>query len=158
MNVYFFDSSAIVKNYISEIGSNWVKNIFNTVSTDIIYAASITQVEVIAAFARKRKGLNLSARNAASAISQFKRDFLMDFREIELKPKIITQSVSLADRYSLRGYDAVQLASALEIYAHLVNLKVNFITSNFTFVSADDELNSAALAEHLTIENPNNYP
>lgn len=158
MNFYFFDSSAIVKNYIDEPGSNWVKAIFNTISTDVIYAASITQVEVVAALVRKRKVSNLSASNAASAISQFKRDLLTDFREIELKSNIISRAVLLADKFSMRGYDAVQLASALEIHAHLVNLKVDFSVSTFTFISADDELNSAAQAEGLAIENPNNYP
>lgn len=158
MNFYFFDSSAIVKNYISEAGSNWVKTIFNAISTDIIYVASITQVEVVAAFARKRKGLNLSVIDAASAISQFNSDFQNDFRAIELKPNIISQAILLADKYSLRGYDAVQFASALEIYVHLVNLKVDFNYSTFTFVSADKELNSAAQAEGLSVENPNNYP
>lgn len=158
MNFYFFDSSAIVKNYINEIGSNWVKTIFNAVSTDIIYAASITQVEVVAAFARQRKALKLSAIDAAAAISHFNQDFQSDIREIELKPKVLAETVLLADKYSLRGYDAVQLASALEIHSHLINLKLNQHSAPFTFVSADSELNSAALNAGLTIENPNNYP
>ena len=157
-NFYFFDSSAVVKNYVAEIGSSWVKAIFNATTTDIIYAASITQVEVVAAFARRRKGLNLGVIDASVAISQFKQDFQNDFREIQLKPTIISQAILLSDKFSLRGYDAVQLASALAVHAQLMNFKTQFSNSTFTFVSADNELNLAAQAEGLKIENPNNYP
>ena len=158
MNFYFFDSSAIVKNYITETGSNWVKAIFNAISTDVIYAASITQVEVVAAFARQRKGLKLSLIDATTAISQFNQDFQSDIREIELKSNVLSEAVLLAEKYSLRGYDAVQLASALKIHTHLINLKIDFNSSSFTFVSADNELNTAALSEGLAVENPNSYP
>ena len=158
MNFYFFDSSAIVKNYITEAGSDWVKQIFNAISTDVIYAASITQVEVVAAFARQRKGLKLSVIDATTAISQFNQDFQSDIREIELKSNVLSEAVLLAEKYSLRGYDAVQLASALKIHTHLINLKIDFNSSPFTFVSADGELNTAALSAGLAVENPNSYP
>ncbi len=59
MGYYFFDSSGIVKNYVSEIGTNWVKTIFNSVATDVIYVVSIAEVETIFAFARRLKGQNL---------------------------------------------------------------------------------------------------
>ena len=158
MNFYFFDSSAAVKNYISEVGTNWIKSILVTIPQTEIFMASITEVEVIAAFSRRRKGKTLTTNDAAVLISQFKADFSKDYTTVEIVPKIISQAVHLADQHSLRGYDAVQLAAALEIYRKLISLKVNFGSSTLTFVSADNQLNSAAQAEGLTIENPNNYP
>lgn len=157
MNFYFFDSSAAVKNYINETGTNWVKSIFASIPQTEILMASITEAEVVAAFARRRKGKTLTVIDASIAISQFRTDFSKDFSTVETVPKVISQAVYLADKHTLRGYDAVQLSSALEIYTKLINFKVDFSSSTFTFVSADNELNSAANIEGLTVENPNNY-
>ncbi len=158
MNFCFFDSSATVKNYIAETGSNWVKSIFINIPKTEIYMASITEVEVVAAFARRRKGMSLSLLDATTAIPQFKSDFSRDFNTIDITGKVVSRAVDLSDKHSLRGYDAVQLASALEIYLRLDALGVDFNITPFTFVSADNELNTAALSEGLIVENPTNYP
>ena len=158
MDFYFFDSSATVKNYISETGTNWVKSVFAGIPKNEVLMASITEVEVVAAISRRRKGRTLTPNDAGVFISQFKTDFAKDFSTVEIVPKTLSQAVYFADKYSLRGYDAVQLAAASEVYTKLINLKVDFNASTFTFVSADVELNSAAQNEGLTVENPNNYP
>jgi uncharacterized protein len=54
----------------------------------------------------------------------------------------------------LRGYDAVQLAAALTTNDERISRGL----LPLIFVSADTELNDAAQAEGLAIENPNNYP
>lgn len=59
----------------------------------------------------------------------------------------------LADKYELRGYDAVQLASALEVN----RLRIADGLSPIVFISADNNLNSAATTEGLTADNPNNH-
>ena len=69
MDFYFFDSSAAVKNYISEVGTNWIKSILATIPQTEIFMASITEVEVIAAFARRRKGKTLTTSDATVLIS-----------------------------------------------------------------------------------------
>ena len=154
MDYYFFDSSGIVKNYIIETGTNWVKNIFNSVAINVIYAVSIAEVEVVSAFARRLKGKTLTVREAAIASAQFKYDFTKDLRVVAAEPVLLNRAVKLAEKYALRGYDAVQLSAAVEVFAHIKALNQN----SFIFVSADNELNSAAQAEGLAVENPNNYP
>ena len=62
-------------------------------------------------------------------------------------------SSALADRYGLRGYDAVQLAAAVAAQARLSRIS----NSRLIFVSADNDLNNAALAEGLAVENPNDH-
>jgi predicted nucleic acid-binding protein len=154
MDYYFFDSSGIVKNYIIEIGTNWVKNIFNSFATNVIYAVSIAEVEVVSAFARRLKGKTLTVGEAAIASAQFKYDFTNDLRVVAVEPILLNRAVNLAEKYALRGYDAVQLSAAVEVFAY-INA---FNQGSFIFVSADNELNSAAQAEGLAVENPNNYP
>jgi hypothetical protein len=59
----------------------------------------------------------------------------------------------LVEVHDLRGYDALQLAAALELQAarHALSL------SAVTFVCADNKLNSAAGLEGLSVENPNDH-
>lgn len=153
MEFYFFDSSAIVKNYVLESGTNWVKSVFNA-ARNIIYVVSVTEVEVVSAFARREKGQTLNSSDAKLASQQFRYDFANDFRIIELRAGLLNSAAFLAQNYILRGYDAIQLSAAIEVAKQIARLKL----SPLIFVSADEELNSAAQAEGLAIENPNNYP
>jgi uncharacterized protein len=150
MNAYFFDSSALVKRYITETGSKWViKQLKN-----VIFIAQIAGVEVISAIARRRKGLKITPDKSRKSILRFQRDFQNRFFQKSLAPQIVTLAMQLADKYELRGYDAVQLASAIEAN----NLRQINGLSHIIFISADNALNSAAQSEGLTIDNPNNYP
>ncbi len=154
MDFYYFDSSAAVKNYVQEVGSSWVKSIFNSVTTKVIYAVAISEVEVISALSRRKKGKTLSANDAKAASQQFRYDFANDFRVIKVETILINNAVNLAETYCLRGYDAVQLSAAIKISKQISSLKLG----SLVFVSADNELNTAANAKGLTVENPNNYP
>jgi uncharacterized protein len=60
----------------------------------------------------------------------------------------------LVEIHALRGYDAVQLAAALEINS-------NRIASGFsavTLISADAALNAAVVKEGLAVDDPNSHP
>ncbi len=157
MGAYFFDSSALVKRYIKENGTTWVETVLND-SSNWIYIARISTVEIISALARRSKNGSLSPATINAAIAQFKKDISTDYKIIELSPTLVNSAISIAENYKLRGYDAVQLATALAVYNKLVANGV--ITKDFSYVlvSADKELNDASTSEGLTIENPNNYP
>jgi predicted nucleic acid-binding protein len=75
---YFFDSSALVKRYATERGSAWVESLTDPRTGNRIYLAAITHVEVVAAIARKRKGLLLSTTDAAAAVARFEHDLQSD--------------------------------------------------------------------------------
>ena len=51
---YFVDSSALVKRYVRETGTVWVRGITRHRSSTVISIALITAVEVTAAIARRR--------------------------------------------------------------------------------------------------------
>lgn len=158
MAFYFLDSSAVVKNYVAETGSKWLKSVLNSTPPPEIYLASITEVEVTAAITRRAKNGSINNADAATAINQFRTDFANDFRVIEIEQTVLTQAVMLAQKHVLRGYDAVQLSAVLHVFDKLFSLGIDLSLNPFTFVSADNDLNAAALAEGLTIENPNNHP
>lgn len=153
MAVYFFDSSAIIKRYVREIGTSWVIGLSDPKTGNRIYVASITGVEVTSAIARQGRGGNLSAADKASAMAQFERDFNNEYRTIEIVSSLIKRAMLLAATYALRGYDAVQLAAAVEVHARRHSMRLPALI----LVSADTALNAAALAEGLLIEDPNSH-
>lgn len=153
MPLYFFDSSAVVKRYVSETGTAWIINLHKPSAQNVIYIAQITGVEVVSAISRRLRGNKLTQKSADQAIFRFKRDFSGKLRIIRINDQIISEAMRLTETYLLRGYDAVQLAIALE-------LNQRFASRSFSpiiFVSADNNLNSAAAAENLTVDDPNNH-
>ncbi len=153
MAVLFFDSSGLMKKYIVETGTNWVISQIRPTANDV-FAASITGIEIVAAITRRVKGKSISQAFADKAIKRFKRDFDRRLIVVDLTPKIIQEGILLAQKHGLRSYDTAQLAVALNVRNRLLQGGIR----PFTFVSADNNLNSAANAEGLTIENPNNHP
>ena len=154
MAVYFVDSSALVKRYINEIGSAWVLSLFDpTLNNDILIAA-ITGVEIVAAITRRARGGSISATDATIVCSQFRSDLHSEYQVVEITENIINSAMALAEAHGLRGYDAVQLAVGRQINALCITNSLPPVT----FVSADNELNTAAASEGLLIENPNDYP
>jgi hypothetical protein len=151
---YFCDSSSIAKRYIVENGTSWIISLTRKSAQNDFAVSQITGVEVVSALTRRHRGNFLTTSQYDKAVRRFLRDFNNRFGVIKINDTIIRNAIRLSQTYALRGYDAVQLASALEFNAQL--LKLGF--PSFTFVSADNALNSAAQAEGLTIDNPNNYP
>ena len=153
MATFFCDSSAIVKRYIAETGSRWISATMNPASGNRIYVARITFVEVVSAITRRERGNHISAADADSARLTFEQDYLKQLRKIEISENLINEAARLANKYALRGYDAVQLAAALETETGRIALGL----SPLTLLSADTDLNDAAIAEGLLVDNPNNY-
>ena len=53
MAAYFFDSSAIVKRYVREVGTAWVRDITEPVAGHRLYVARIAGVEVVSVLTRQ---------------------------------------------------------------------------------------------------------
>jgi predicted nucleic acid-binding protein len=154
MSVLFFDSSALVKRYLTEIGSAWTATLLDPSAGHTIIVATITQVESAAA---------LAARHRSGAITRVERDDLVDllalhfdthYQQVAIEEPILSRAVELTQNYPLRGYDAVQLAVALVVHEQYV--AAGF--PSLTLISADNDLNAAAQAEGLTADNPNAHP
>ncbi len=151
MAAYFFDSSALVKRYARESGTTWVVSLFKPAAAHRIYVARIALVEVVSALARRERARTLSPTSAAKTIARFRRAFTGKFRRVEITKDLIERAATLAEKHALRGYDALQLAAALD--AHESRLARG--ASALTLISADDALNAAALLEGLSVDNPN---
>ena len=154
MPAYFLDSSAAVKRYVRETGTSWMISLFRQTPANVFYAARITAAEFASAAARRLRGRSLTAKQTGRAKKRFKRDFQRRFFKIEIDAQIIEKAEELAEKYFLRGYDAVQLAAALKAQ----NIRTAGGGGKLIFVCADNALRLAASAEGLAIEDPNAHP
>jgi len=148
---YYLDASALVKRYADEAGSDWVRRITELDAGNTVMVAEVTLVEVAAALAAKQRatdGITLEERNRA--LSRFLQDCDEGFLILPVDRLVVDRSVELTQNHRLRGYDAIQLASALIV--------ADLLTSQSLqpphFVVGDRNLLAAATAECLPTENP----
>ncbi len=148
----YFDSSALVKRYLAEPGSAWVQawcsDPGHTVAT-----AEIGLVEIAAAFAGKLRGGFISQEAYRDARSDLVVDARNEYVLVAVNRLVVDEAIELTGRRRLRGYDAVHLACALCLNRALIAHDL----APLTFVSADDDLLTAAAAEGLLTDNPNRH-
>ncbi len=151
---YFCDSSGLVKRYANEAGTAWVQGVCDPATGNAIWVSRITGAEVVAAFWRKARVGTVSAADATTMTDDFKDHFRHQYRSMDIGEALVEDAMILVQRHGLRGYDSVQLASAVALDAE----KRAMGESPIIFVSADDSLLASAQAEGLTTENPNHHP
>jgi len=154
VDAFFLDSSAIVKRYVNETGSNFIETLTDVKGGNFILMARITRGELAAAIARRLKGRSITNADAQNALIAFNKDLISTYFTVEVTPAILSAAANLCTTYALRGYDAVQLAAMLEANTERVSAGL----SPLKLVSADKELNAAAQTEGLGFEDPNNHP
>ena len=149
----FIDPSSLLKQYIREKGSDSVRSLIASPTTETIFVAEIALAEVAAVIAAKRR--------APGGISDGMRQriltrFLFDCKEryvlVKTDRPIIDRAVTLSQQYRLRGYDAVQLATALSLQAIFDSQVSN--PMELICVASDLDLLVAASAERMTTLNP----
>jgi uncharacterized protein len=149
MPIYFADSSALVKRYRSEDGSARVLDLLE--SAGRTFVSRLAAVEVSSALVRRARSIKLSAENLTAALALFDADLAGSLDIIELDQPLMKQAVDVARRHGLRGADAIQLASAQFAQREV-------LPDTIILLSSDVELNAAAAAEGLQVENPNPHP
>jgi predicted nucleic acid-binding protein len=153
VTIYFCDSSALIKRYVVETGSAWVELITAPNSADKIFAAQITRTEVVSGIARLNREGKLSASSTTNARLSIDYHMTLEYSVVELSEPVLLLAEDLLLAHPLRAYDAVQLASALDLRARLVVAG----QAAPVFVSADRRLLAAAEAEGLLTDDPNRY-
>lgn len=155
MNYYFFDASAIVKCYVDEPGSEWIKKIVvlsdldTTNRANITFIAEVSIAEVAAAFSILYRTGRSSRRARDGIFDSFLTDVDTIFKMISIVPNDFYDAAYLTQRYPLKAYDAVQLAVALRHHQALTRRDLDLI-----FVSGDLQQLKAAAAEGLDTDSP----
>jgi len=154
MSTFYLDSSALVKRYLTENGSAWLRTLVEPLAGNTIIIAEITHVEVAAAIAaRHRAPGGISRRVRDGAVNLLAKHCRDEYRLIATNKTILDRAIDLTQTYRLRGYDAVQLATALYTNSALLSTEL----AGLTMLAADKDLITAAQAEGLLADNPNLY-
>lgn len=135
--IYFLDTSALVKRYIAEPGSDQVRRLLRRKVEVAI--SRITEAEAYAAIARATRMNAITSDERDRAFEQLGED-LAEARTVEIRRAVVAAVRDLVVRWPLRGYDAVQLACALRLQSQGLAVDV---------WSSDGELLTAARGEGL---------
>lgn len=102
--------------------------------------------------AKHRAPGGISREERDRALSRFLQECDEHYLLVQVDRAVVDLAVELTQGHRLRGYDAVQLATALVTNAELVAQE----HPPLIFVAGDEDLLSAAEAEGLSTENPLN--
>jgi predicted nucleic acid-binding protein len=89
VSVYFFDSSALVKRYVTEPGSAWIRRITTPTARNHIIIARVTWVETLSALARRRREGSLSSTDVSQVIRNLRHDFDTQYQVAEVNRQLV---------------------------------------------------------------------
>lgn len=135
MNV-FLDSSALVKRYVTEPGSDDLEAILANASG--IGVSVLCPLEIVSALCRRRRERQLNRPQYERAKSALFAD-IADASVINVTGAVIARAVQILQRWPLRSMDSVHIASASSWSADL-------------FVSADGRQCVAARGYGLRVQ------
>jgi predicted nucleic acid-binding protein len=110
MSIIYFDTSALVKKYIEELGSDQISESYSR--AELIGTAMITPPEMASALSRAMRRKIIDADKASEAWNMFYKDWDTYF-VVDVNQALIGQASALVWEQGLRGYDAVHLASLI---------------------------------------------
>lgn len=145
MAFYYLDTSAIVKRYRVELGTDVIDELLGSqVGDERFYVSQFAILEITSRIMRLVKGGQLTQDLGNQILARF---WLEGFRFFPLDDLTFQQAVLVAERHELRAGDAVQLASAI---------RISDLTQGATlvFVSSDKELLDAANGHGFTTLDP----
>jgi predicted nucleic acid-binding protein len=141
MNLYL-DTSALVKNYIDEVGSPGVRSMIENPGNQI-WVSELAETEFTCALFRRLRNHELSADLVSDALDGF-RESIKKFELLQLTSGILNKANHLindhAGHFPLRTLDAMHAATFISIAEK----------RNWSFVTADIALGK--FIEHLGFE------
>jgi predicted nucleic acid-binding protein len=140
MAATYVESSALVKRYVAEVGSAWVRRLVAWPVYQVLYTATLTEVEVRSALQRLVREGRLDIAQAQRLTQRVTQHFTRRYQVIRVTRTIVAQAGLVLERHPLRAYDAVQLASALVLG-----------TEDAVFVTWDVRLARAAVSNGLDV-------
>ncbi len=144
---FFLDTSALIKFYHQEAGTDQVESIFQRPDS-VLFISELATVELYAALARKVRTKEISIAAQQEAYRNFDDDCRHRFLIQPLTGTVIQKARDLVQRYgntkALRSLDSLQLGACL----------IAQTSQDWVFVGADTRLLEVAQEEGLRIVNP----
>ena len=130
----YLDTSSAIKLYVLEVGSDVVRALVGAAA--VVATSAITYAEARAGLARLRRDGALTVPKYTSAKREFEQQW-PSFMTLDATDALCRTAGELAERYRLRGFDSVHLATFAEVARRAGPRETRF--SSF-----DDRLNQAA--------------
>ena len=146
MSCYFLDSSAFIKLFVQEAGTDTIIRLMETTEDNRKLISAGTQLEVYAALKRRERDGGISTEDSEAARGILRAEAARMVQQ-PLNPAVLEAARQLLDRHELRSADALQLGAA-------VVAREMFQGMEITYVSADQRLLNAAKTEHFETLNP----
>jgi predicted nucleic acid-binding protein len=108
--IVYLDASALVKRYVTERGSRETGEL--SAKADVVATSLVSRAEVAAALAKAVRLGIVEPDNGRRAQRAFASQW-PDIAKVPVTEALMSRAEALAWDFALRGYDAVQLASAL---------------------------------------------
>jgi predicted nucleic acid-binding protein len=128
------DTSSLVKLYVTDAGTDIVNQF--VAGANIVATSSVAYAETRAALARLRREGVLNAAQLTAAKREFQEQW-PTYLTLEATDSLCRAAGELAEKYSLRGFDSIHLASFAEVARRAG-------TDATRFSSFDEHLNRAA--------------
>ena len=138
--ILYLDTSALVKRYFREPYSDDIVAAWKS-ATQIV-TSFVAYAETMASVYRKCRESGIDVRSIRKIAASFQRDW-ESFVRVEVTEELQTTIDRVVEKYPLRGFDAIHLASALAIHERVSN--------DFRFACFDNRLTHAAMSEGLEI-------
>lgn len=138
--ILYLDTSALVKLYVDEeVGGELVRQ--GVEESESIAVSTVAYAEARAGLARKQREGLFTAGELRRTVAELDEDW-RTYARLDVSDKLSRRAGELAERYSLRGYDAVHLASAVQLSERFDVVR---------FLAFDDRLNEAARSAELPV-------
>jgi uncharacterized protein len=132
VSLAYFDTSALVKNYLREAGSSRVRALLTRYE---FLSSAITPIELQSAVQRRRREREITQPNYNSIIARVDHDRSY-WQLVEVVPQLLSKAEELVVAENLRTLDAIHIASAMIIQ--------NSFPTPLPFISADGRQLTAA--------------
>lgn len=146
MSVYYLDTSALVKLYVREPGTEQMLRLADPAGGHALALLGLTRVEFRSAVRQRERAGDVAHDIADNLIDSMDEHLANFFLVQPLTDLVIEEAAALLDRHALKAYDAVQLAGCIMLRARLGR--------HATFVCSDRQLVRAAEDEGMTVLDP----
>ena len=136
MALYYLESSALVKLYVYESGTERLLTLTASDAGHRFAILSLAQVELCAAIRRRQRAGEISSKAAGELIGTFRRHVEGKFLVQPATDSVVDVALALIDGYALRGYDAMQLAGYLVLRSASGPQEPTLVCSDKTLLSA----------------------
>ena len=146
MSCYFLDSTAFVKLFVQEAGTDAIIRLMEATEDNRKLISAGTPLEVYAAL-RRRERVGGIAHEDGEAARNILRVEAARMVQQPLNPAVLEAARQVLDRHELRSAEALQLGAAVVAREMFQGMEV-------VFVSADPRLLEAARGERFETLNP----